>query len=223
MTTHPCTVSTAFGALPVQRAPREELAASRLRYYPWRTTYAVNGGGITGYMSIDPHFADTPGKPSLFLPAETVRELVPTLFSVRFGNHGHGFGSDGSPVQTDGILLVDQVEVLSAGLTLGRGGDMQDFPVSRRIGAYASTQAQTLTAAKTHQVVRSVLALHETDHDLVSRMDHAYAQHMAKGRRKAALEDLREAEELSAMLQGRAQRLRSYITQLDSTSTEPAE
>ncbi|MET7604882.1 hypothetical protein ABZS96_20625 [Streptomyces avermitilis] len=207
-------IATVFGTVTIRRASTEEIAEHGLRFWPWRTTYALSGHGVEGHVNIDPLFADTKCA-DLFLPTETVRELVPSRFAVHVGQHGSKQTINGSPVRTDGVLIIDGVETLCTGLELDRGGDAREFTVQRRTGPWAHAEAPALVAAKTQHVIRAVIQVHEADEALVDRMDRLYARG-AKWRRKGALQDLRQIEQLSTTLQRRAERLRSYLAESDA-------
>jgi hypothetical protein len=209
-------VATVFGTVTIRRASTEEITENRLRFWPWRTTYALTGHGIEGHVNVDPLFADT-RHTDLFLPAETVRDLVPTRFSVHFGQHGSNHTINGSPIRTDGILTIDGLQMLSAGgLALDRRGDTREFTVRQRTGAWAHAEVSALAAAKTQEVIRAVIQVHEADEALVRRMDRLYARGAQERRRKQALQDLRQIEQLSRTLQQRAERLRSYLAESNS-------
>ncbi|MFM9462888.1 hypothetical protein ACKI1K_08530 [Streptomyces scabiei] len=213
-------VATVFGTVTIRRVSAEEIKESRLHFWPWRTTYALTGHGIEGHVNVDPLFADTRHK-DLFLPTETVRELAPTRFSVHFGQRGSNHTINGSQRRagrTDGILIIDGIQPLSSGLDLDRGGDTREFTVMQRAGAWAQAKASALVAAKTQHVIRAVIQVHEADEVLVRQMDHLYARGTLERRRKGALQDLRQVEQLSRTLQQQAERLRAYLAESETTA-----
>ncbi|MFF2228922.1 hypothetical protein ACFVV7_37015 [Streptomyces globisporus] len=204
------TAETDFGALRFRRVDRTETILGAVRVYSFRTFYAVSGRGIEGCLAVDPSFNDAQCG-DIFLGPERVFATQPTEFSVRCGRSGSlSARNDGTVPKTDPVLLVDGAEVLSPLTSLPRGC-RTDFEVSRRAGAYASSRAPALVAAKTLEVVHAVLALHEKDTSLVERMDVLYAQYRAADRRKSALKDLRHAERMASDLDERIQRLHAYL------------
>lgn len=213
-------IATVFGTVTIRRISKEEITEKRLRFWPWRTTYALTGYGVEGHVHVHPLFADA-RHTDLFLPAETVRELVPTRFSVHFGECGSVSTVNGSRNRTDGILIIDGVQPLSSGLELDRGGDIREFTVMQRAGAWTQTRASALVAAKTQHVIRAVIQIHEADEVLVRRMDHLYTHGTLERRRKAALQDLRQVEQLTRSLQQRAERLHTYLAESE-TPMHPA-
>lgn len=213
------TAETDFGTLHIQRIDHRENPA--LRYFPWRTTYAVTGNNIDGHLSIDPAFGDTTtATTDLYLPPELALHEAPDLFSIRFGRHGHTTQWNGAPVKHDGILLVDHTEVLTTATLFPRDADTGEFPVMRRTGDYTSAPAPVLTAARTQQAVFAVLKLHQADTEHTARMSHLYSRHMAPGRRKRALQELHLAEQMTATLHARTARLRQFLDQLDASPAE---
>ena len=213
-------IATAFGTVAIRRISAEEITEKRLRFWPWRTTYALTGHGVEGHVHVHPQFADA-HHTDLFLPAETVRELVPTRFSVHFGECGSVSTVNGTRSRTDGILIIDGVQPLSAGLEFDRGGDTREFTVMQRTGAWTQARASALVAAKTQHVIRAAIQVHEADEALVRRMDHLYAHGTVERRRKSALQDLRQVEQLTRSLQQRAERLHAYLAESE-TPAHPA-
>ncbi|MDW4912573.1 hypothetical protein [Streptomyces californicus] len=204
------TAETDFGALRIRRVDRTETILGAVRVHSFRTVYAVSSRGIEGCLAVDPSFNDAQCG-DIFLGPERRFATHPTEFSVRCGRSGSlSARNDGTVPKTDPVLLVDGAEVLSPLTSLPRGC-RTDFEVSLRAGAWASSPAPALVAAKTLQVVHAVLALHEEDTSHVDRMDVLYTQHRAADRRKAAMNDLRHAERMASDLDGRIQRLRAYL------------
>ncbi|MFD4948880.1 hypothetical protein ACFWNT_41845 [Streptomyces sp. NPDC058409] len=206
------TVTTILGPVHVRRLEPTDPDLARVRSLAAANVYAVAGNQAAGMVAVTPAYDDqTCG--DIGLGAETLRALVPTRFRVTFGRCGSTSPlPDGTPGRHDPILTVDGVEVLSLDQTLARGGDITDFPVNIRAGDWVSKPATALVAARTHEVIRAVLTVHESDFDGVSDADRAYARYRTPDRHASAQRDLRAALRLRDQIQERINRLEAYLT-----------
>lgn len=214
------TVTTILGPVRVQRLESTHPGLAMVRRPAAANVYAVEGNGVAGMVAISPAYDDQ-NWGHIHLGAEKVRALLPTRFGVTFGR----FGStrplpNGTPVKREPILTIDGVEVQSPGLTLARGGDTTDFPVSIRAGDWASKPASALVTVRTREVIRAALTVHEADPDCVSGADREYARYRTPDRRTSAQRDLRAALRLRSEIQARITRLESYLTATESQHTQ---
>ncbi|MBK3629389.1 hypothetical protein JHN59_32140 [Streptomyces sp. MBT49] len=215
------TAATIFGPVRVQRLERTSPELAMVRHQVAAHTYAVEGNQVAGMVAVSPAYDDeTQG--DIFLGTEKLRALVPTRFSLDFGRSGSTRPLPyGAPVKHSPILTIDGTEVLAPGLTLARGGDTTDFPVTIRTGDWTSRPASALVAASTHQVIRAVLTVHETDTDRVSEADRTYAQYRTLDRRTSTQRDLQAALRLRDQLQARITRLETYLAATESGHPHP--
>lgn len=214
--TRTTTVTTILGPVRVQRLESTHPDLAMVRRPAAANVYAVEGNGVAGMAAISPAYDDH-NWGDINLGAEKVRALLPTRFAVTFGRGGSIRPlPNGTPVRHDPILTIDGLEVQSPGLTLARGGDTTDFPVSIRAGDWASKPASALVTISTHNVIRAVLTVHEADPDCVSDADRAYVQYRTPDRRTSAQRDLRAALQLRAGIEARIARLESYLTATES-------
>ncbi|WP_031048083.1 hypothetical protein [Streptomyces sp. NRRL F-5650] len=213
-------VTTIFGPVRVQRLERTSPDLAPVRCQPAENIYAVKGNRVAGMLAISPAYDDQK-RGDFHLGAEKVRAIVPTRFGMNFGRGGSTRPlPDGTPVRHDPILTIDGLEVQSPGLTLARGGDTTDFPVTIRAGDWSSKPAPALVATITHEVVRAVLTVHEADPGCVAAADRAYARYRARDRRASAQSDLRAALQLRAQVQARITRLETYLSATDPERTD---
>ncbi|MFE2268556.1 hypothetical protein ACFXB4_04900 [Streptomyces lavendulae] len=215
------TAATIFGPVRVQRLEPTSPELAMVRRQVAAHVYAVEGNQVAGMVAISPAYDDEE-QGDMFLGKETVRALVPTRFSVFFGQSASVRPlPDGRPVRHSPILSIGGAEVLSPCLTLARGGDTSDFRVTVRTGDWTSRPAPALVAASTHEVIRAVLTVHEADAARVAAADRAYAQYRTPDRRTSAQSDLRAARRLRDQLQARITRLETYLTATDSEHPHP--
>ncbi|MFJ2420684.1 hypothetical protein [Streptomyces brevispora] len=206
------TVATIFGPVRVQHLERASPELAMVRYQVAARVYAVEGNQVAGMLAISPAYDDQEWG-DINLGAEKIRALIPTRFSVFFGRGGSSRPlPDGTPVRHSPILTIDGAEVQAPGLTLARGGDTTDFPVTIRTGDWTSKPASALVAASTHEVIWAVLTVHEADTDRVSDADRAYARYRTPDRRASTERDLRAALRLRDQIQERINRLEAYLT-----------
>ncbi|MET9661156.1 hypothetical protein [Streptomyces sp. NPDC006510] len=205
------TVTTIFGPVRVQHLERASPELAMVRHQVAARVYAVEGNQVAGMLAISPAYDDQEWG-DINLGAEKIRALVPTRFSVIFGRVRTRALLDGTPVRHSPILTIDGAEVQAPGLTLARGGDTTDFPVTIRTGDWTSKPASALVAASTYEVIRAVLTVHEADTDRVSDADRAYARYRTPDRHASAQRDLRAALRLRDQIQERINRLETYLT-----------
>ncbi|WP_331729291.1 hypothetical protein OG592_43630 (plasmid) [Streptomyces avidinii] len=215
------TAATIFGPVRVQRLEPTSPELAMVRRQVAAHVYAVEGNQVAGMVAVSPAYDDeTQG--DIFLGTEKIRALVPTRFSVTFGRSSSTRPLPcGTPVRHIPILTIDRAEVQSHGLTLARGGDLTDFPVTVRTGDWTSRPASALVAASTHEVIRAVLTVHEADTHRVSVADRAYAQYRTPDRRASTQRDLQAALRLRDQLQARITRLETYLTATESEHPHP--
>ncbi|MFD8417228.1 hypothetical protein ACFV2Q_36740 [Streptomyces sp. NPDC059650] len=215
------TAATIFGAVRIQSLEPTSPGLAMVRRPVAAHIYAVEGNQVAGMVAVSPAYDDEE-QGDMFLGKETVRALVPTRFSVFFGQSASTRPlRDGKPVRHSPILTVGGAEVLSPCLTLARGGDTTEFRVTVRTGDWTSRPAPALVAASTHEVIRAVLTVHEADTARVSAADRAYAQYRTSARRTSAQSDLRAALRLRDQLQARINRLEAYLNATEFEDSRP--
>jgi hypothetical protein len=215
------TVATVFGPVRVQHLEPTSPELAMVRHQVAASVYAVEGNQVAGMLAVSPAYDDQAWG-DMNLGVEKIRALVPTRFSVTFGRSASSRPlPDGTPVRQRPILTISGAEVQAPGLTLARGGDTTDFPVTVRTGDWTSKPASALVAANTHEVIRAVLTVHEADTDRVSDADRAYIRYRTPYRRASAQGDLVAALRLRDQLQTRITRLETYLTATEHAHIRP--
>ncbi|EDY53274.1 hypothetical protein [Streptomyces clavuligerus] len=213
-------VSTAFGPVHIQHLDPTHPALALVRYGAAAAMYAVEGDGITGMVAISPAYDDQE-RGNFDIGAETARALVPTRFHVTFGQHRMARPDRfGRPVKGAPVLTVNGALVQSAGLTVARGGDATDFPVTTWAGDWSSRPASALVAAKTHEVIRAVLRVHEASPSRIEEADRTYTRCRITDRRTSARRELSTARRLHDQIGARIARLESYLTATEADAAE---
>ncbi|MFZ3491845.1 hypothetical protein ACODT5_01145 [Streptomyces sp. 5.8] len=212
------TVVTIFGPVRVQHLETTSPELNMVRHHAAACVYTVEGSQVAGMVAVYPAYDDEKWG-DIFLGSEKVRALTPTRFGLTFGRYGSTRPRhDGTPVRQDPILTIDGAEVQAPGLSLARGGDTTEFPVTVRAGDWTSRPASTMVVARTHEVIRAVLTVHEAATDRVADADRAYAQNRTPDRRASTQRDLQAARRLRDQAQERITRLETYLT---ATEAEP--
>ncbi|MEU1824151.1 hypothetical protein ABZ502_17205 [Streptomyces abikoensis] len=215
------TVDSDFGTLYIQRIDATE-SWLNLRTHPWRTTYAVDGNDVDGYVSIDPHYYDTSHNGHPDLPTEQVLAEEPNQFFVRCGHPGGHRRIPGTPKGNDGILLINGLQVLTPEATFTNDGFPTALRITHRTGPYTDAPAPLQVTAKTCQVIQTVLQIHITDTEHTTHAAHLYSQHCAPQRRALAQAELERAQQLLAEVQVRIQRTWRLLDHLgDQPPAEP--
>ncbi|GAB2329258.1 hypothetical protein [Streptomyces variabilis] len=192
-TTH--TLDLSFGPVRV-----EQIEASDEK--PWITAYELTGNRIRGAVQIVPQYHEPiVGEYRREVPNEHEWEFLPSAFFVAFGDVAYYAAQGNGTLDVNGSRLTGGTTVYTKHETDWR------FSVRRKKSGIGDYPAPDGARAKTREVIRALVLLHQEDPALVHEKAAAFARHKQSTRLSDIEKEYREVDVLLRTLNGRSAEL----------------